>query len=114
MPFARALAGETWKCRALSDARVLTRAIAAVIIRGVAIDSLAGGLFEAAVKVEAHATHQQVRHTDHQVNAVIVSAGFPQGVVIVLRTGGQEGVLSVGTAVDGAGRDEGDGKHCEK
>ena len=74
----------------------------------------ASGLFEAAVEIEAHATHEQVRHPDHQVDAVVVGASLPQGVVIVLRTGGHEGVLSVGTGENGARSDKRDGKGGEE
>jgi hypothetical protein len=65
-------------------------------------------LFEASVEVEAHAADEQVRHPDHEINAVVIGAGFPERVVIGLRTGGQEGVLSVWTGQKSARRDERD------
>jgi hypothetical protein len=73
----------------------------------------ASGLFEAAVEVEAHAADEQIRHANHEVDALVVCARFPQGVVIVLRTGGHEGVLSVGTGVSSARRGERDRKGGE-
>ena len=81
----------------------------------VAIPIAAGGLFEAPVDVEAKAADEQVGHPDHEIDALVVGAGFPQGVAIVLRTGGNEGVLSVGTGVCRAGskKRNGDGRDNE-
>ena len=52
-------------------------------------------LLDETVRHETEAGQQQVRHPDHQVDAVVVGCGFLQGVV-VLRTGGacRDGVLS--------------------
>jgi hypothetical protein len=84
---------------------------ARVRIIEIAFALLASGLFEATVEVEAQAADEQVGHPDHDIDALVVGAGFPQGVIIVLRTGGNKGVFSVGTGVNGAGSDE---RHSER
>ena len=56
-----------------------------------------------AVNEIADGPEQQVGHADHQVNALVISAGLPHRFVLFLRTGGGDGFLS-GRACPGGAR----------
>jgi hypothetical protein len=53
-----------------------------------------GLLLETTVDHKADRTDQEVRHPHHEVNAVVVGAGFTERIVVFLRTGGGNGFLS--------------------
>ncbi|MGH7224983.1 MAG: hypothetical protein ACRELF_17310, partial [Gemmataceae bacterium] len=53
-----------------------------------------GSLLETTVDPEADRTEQQIRHSRHQVDALIVGASFAERIVVFLRTGGGNRFLS--------------------
>jgi hypothetical protein len=60
--------------------------------RGLLFDQ--GPLLETTVDPEADRTEQEIRHPHHQVDAVIVGASFAERIIVFLRTGGGNRILS--------------------
>jgi hypothetical protein len=65
------------------------------------------------VDQEADRAEQQVRHADHQVNALVIRARLAHRIVIFLRTGGGNGLLS-GRAGAGRARQTKDGEKRQR
>ncbi|MHB1425876.1 MAG: hypothetical protein ACYC3I_22150, partial [Gemmataceae bacterium] len=68
--------------------------------RGLLFDR--GPLLEAAVDPKADRAEQQIGHSYHQVDASVVAAGFAEWIVVFLRTGGLNRVLSGRTSIQRA------------
>ena len=66
--------------------------------------------FEAAVDLPANDAEQEIGHAEHQVNALVDGAGFAEGIVGVLRTGGSVGRVRSQRARRHAARQHQDGE----
>jgi hypothetical protein len=64
-----------------------------------------GLLLETTVDQKADPTEQEIWHPHHEVNALVVAAGFAERVVVFLRTGGGDRIRS-GRAGIGRARHE--------